>query len=582
MARAQLNPLREAVRECRREIVAAAAFSFFLNLLMLTMPLYVLSIFRRVLQSQSRETLILLTIMALAAMVVYALLASVRARLLINVAAKFDTLLAEKVHAALIARAPRSNDPRNINGLRDLAVLRNLLAGTELQMLFDAPWSILFLAVIFMLHPLLGMLCVVAMIILLGFGVVNDLVTRPSLDAANATSGRAHNAATANVRNAEVIQGMGMMPAVLARWRRINTELLTHQTKASEAGGAIGAATRAVRLMIQILVFAVGAWLVLNRVVSPGAMMASIFLMARALLPLESAIASWKHLVNARQAYRRLDALLRAAPEPGKSMRLPAPEGRIAVEQVFFAPPGVDRPILRNVSFAIDTGTLLGIIGASAAGKSTLAKIIVGVWRPSSGTVRLDAVDTASWDPDDLGQYVGYMPQDVELFDGTVRDNISRMRDAPPEEIIEAARLAGAHEMILKLPDGYETEIGEAGSRLAGGQRQRIALARALFGNPRLLVLDEPNSNLDSEGEAALANALAQMKAKGVTTLVIAHRPSVLQRADRLLVLNNGRVEMFGPRPEVMAKVTGQVKRPVVELVKTEEAPLLTDQSASQ
>ena len=577
------SPLRAALWSCRRDLLTAAGFSFFINSLMLTLPLYVMQIFRRVLQSHSLDTLFALTLIALAAMAIYGVLSAYRNRLLVSMSAKLDTMLAERVHAALIARAARSNEPRTVEGLRDLAIVRNVLGGHELQMILDLPWASIFIVCIYLLHPLLGIVSLLAIIVLLGMAVINDVLSRPSINAANAASGKAFGTASTNVRNAEVIQGMGMLTAVIARWRKHNTAMLRSQAQATSAAGSVQAASRSARLMIQILVFAVGSWLVIDRALSPGAMMAAIFLMARALMPLESAIGTWKQFINARAAYRRLDALLQMAPEHGTAMRLPAPKGRLSVEQVSFVPPGVERPVLRGVSFSIEPGTLLGIIGPSAAGKSTLAKIITGVWEASAGIVRLDGADVAAWDPDDLGQYVGYMPQDVELFEGTVRDNIARMTDADADDIIAAARLAGAHDMILKLPKGYETEIGEGGCRLSGGQRQRIGLARALFGNPRLLILDEPNSNLDTEGEQALSRALAKCKARGVTTLVIAHRPSVLAQADRLLLLNEGRVEMYGPRAEVMTKLIPQQRgaRPVVELVKSEEVPRLTDKSAS-
>jgi PrtD family type I secretion system ABC transporter len=559
----KVTPLRAAFRACRGEIVAAAVFSFFINLLMLTLPLYILQIFTRVLQSRSQETLVLLTAMAIFALAVYGVLTAIRSRILARAAAKLDTLLGEHVHAALISRATQSIEQRDVEGLRNLSQLRNAMAGTSIQALFDAPWAPLFIAVIFLLHPVLGMVALGGAVVILTMAVINDLTTRRPLAEANDAARAGYESAVANVRNAEAIDGMGMRAAALGRWRRHNAQMLQSQGDASDRSAGINATTRSVRFILQVLIFGVGAYLVINDMLVPGAMLAAILLLARALAPVESAIVTWRQLTMARAAYRNLEKLFRSLPPKGALMRLPPPKGALAVRQVVFLAPGSDRRILMGVSFALEPGSSLGIVGPSAAGKSSLAKILVGVWRPTRGVVRLDGADVATWDPDDLGQYVGYLPQEVELFPGTVRENIARMvEDAPTDGVIAAARFARVHQMILQLPDAYETQIGEGGSVLSGGQRQRIALARAMYGEPRLLVLDEPNANLDSGGEEALCRALADAKAKGVTTIVIAHRPSILAGMDKILLLNNGRVEMFGAREEVMPKVLPKGGRP--------------------
>lgn len=556
-------PLRTAFRACRGELMSAAVFSFFINMLMLTLPLYILQIFSRVLQSQSHETLVMLTVMAVGALIVLGILSAIRSRILTRMSAKLDTLLGEQVHAALISRATQNIEGRDIEGLRDLSQLRNALAGSSIQALFDAPWTPLFLIVMFLLHPVLGFLATAGALILLVMAIINDVATRRPLSSANAAARAGYESATANVRNAEAIDGMGMRAAALGRWRRHNAEMLEFQGLATDRSGGMTAATRSVRLILQVLVFGVGAYLVIDQSLVPGAMLAAILLLGRTLAPVESAIVTWRQLTAARQSYRRLDKLFQSMPPKGAVMRLPRPQGALAVQQVVLIAPAGERRILKGVSFALDPGTSLGIVGPTAAGKSSLAKIMVGVWRPTRGVVRLDGADVATWDPDDLGQYVGYLPQEVELFGGTVRENIARMEDdAPADDVIAAARLAGVHEMILKLPEGYESQIGDEGCVLSGGQRQRIGLARALFGEPRLLVLDEPNANLDTGGEEALLRALAEAKAKGMTTIVIAHRPSILAGMDKLLLLNNGRVEMFGPRAEVMPKVLPQGARP--------------------
>ncbi|MBX6321324.1 MAG: type I secretion system permease/ATPase [Rhodospirillaceae bacterium] len=556
------SPVREALAQCRPELLAAAFFSLFLNLLMLVVPIYIMQIFTRVLVSGSRETLVVLTVAAVAAMIIYGLLTLQRGNLLTRMSSKVDTLLAERVHGALIARSVRTAETRSAQALRDLAQVRNLLAGQELQSLFDVPWTPIFLVVIFLLHPVLGIVSLVGALVLLALALVNDRLTRKPLMAAGMAAIKANNNASANVRNAEVVEGMGMRAAVIERWQRYNTEVLDQQTQAADIGGLLAALSRVARMIVQIGIFGAGAWLVMAHDLTSGAMMAATFLMANALRPVESAIRTWKQLLAAREAYQRLERLLADVPEPGSGMPLPRPAGRLSVEQIVFTPPKGERPVLRGVSFVVEPGEMLGIVGPSAAGKSTLAKIIVGVWRPSSGAVRLDEADVAGWDPIDLGQHVGYLPQDVELFEGTVRENIARMTDAPPEAVIAAAQKAGVHEMILRLPEGYETQIGEGGSVLSGGQRQRIGLARALFGDPRLVVLDEPNANLDTEGERALAQALAEVRREGATVVVIAHRPSLLAVADRILVLRDGRIEMQGSRDAILAKIAPKFAGP--------------------
>lgn len=556
------SPVRLALRRCRPELLTAAFFSLFLNLLLLVVPIYIMQIFTRVLQSGSYETLAVLTLAAIGAMVVYAVLSIQRSKLLTRVASKFDTLLGDLVHAALIARSVNSSETRNTQALRDLAQLRGLLGGGDIQALFDLPWTPIFILVIFLLHPWLGVVSLGGALLLMILAIVNDRTTRGPTAAANVASMKAHSSASANVRNAEVVEGMGMRTAVIERWRRHNTLALDQSVRASDIGNMIAAVSRAARQIIQVAIFFAGAVLVLERDLSSGAMMAAVFLMANALRPMESAIRTWNQLLQARGAYARLSALLlQHAPPDDGAMDLPQPAGNLSVEQVYFQPPGAEKPVLRGVSFSVQPGETLGIVGPSAAGKSTLAKVIVGVWKPNSGTVRLDGADVAAWDPRDLGRHVGFLPQDVELFEGTVRENIGRMRDADAEAVLAAATRAGVHEMILRLPEGYETQIGEGGSVLSGGQRQRVGLARALFGEPRLLVLDEPNANLDNEGEEALLQALATAKANGATTVLIAHRPSLLVVADRILVLREGRVEAIGPRDEILAKIAPQFAR---------------------
>jgi PrtD family type I secretion system ABC transporter len=556
--------LGAVLRTGKREFWVAFVLSFFINMLMLTMPLYMVQIFTRVLMSNSKETLVALTIGAVGALVIMGVLTAIRGRLLARWSAKVDTQLGERVHSALIDRALKNNTGRNVQGLRDLSQIRNLIAGQDVQTLMDLPWMPIFLYVIWLLHPMMGMVAIAGACVLLVLGILNDVTTRKPLNDANNASTKAYGAALMNVRNAEVIQGMGMMKNAMRSWRGYNAETLDNQGKAMDIAGNINAATKSFRMMVQVLIFGTGAYLVLDQQMTPGLMIAGVFILGRALAPVESSIRTWKNMVSSISAYRRLNVLFKTIPEAGETMKLPAPMGKLQAEHVLYMPKGSDKATVQRVTFVLEPGESLGVIGPSGSGKSTLAKLLVGVWGPTRGHVRLDGADVTSWDPDDLGQYVGYLPQEVELFETSVRQNISRLSEAEADDIVLAAKAAGVHEMILRLPDGYETDIGDSGSFLSGGMRQRVGLARALFGNPTLMVLDEPNSNLDREGEIALTKALNEAKANGCTCVVIAHRPSILTNVDKILVMNNGQMEMFGDRADILAKLGPNQQRPQV------------------
>lgn len=556
------NPIREAIASCHSEIVSAAVFSFFINMLMLSMPLYMLQLFDRVLSSRSEETLILLTAAALGAVAIMGVLTSIRWSLLVRASGKLDTLLGERVHGALIRQTLANNTARNAQGMRDLSQIRNFLAGQDIHTLFDLPWAPLFLVIIYILHPLLGLIATAGAIVLLLAAFINQWLTNKPLGEANEAARQAHAVAESNVRNAEVIEGMGMLKGAAERWRERNSKVLRHQSDATDRGSWMLSFTRAGRLGLQMIMMGAGAWLVIQGQVSPGAMIAGALIMARALQPFERAISTWKNMLTTRAAYLRLSALLESAPPIVSTVALPRPEGRLEADGVMYFPPRSETAIIKGVSFTLEAGEALGVVGPSGAGKSSLAKLLVGVWAASRGTVRLDGADVASWDRNQLGQYLGYLPQEVELFSGTVAENISRFTEATSEEIILAAQRAGVHDMVLHLPDGYDTQIGEGGAMLSGGQRQRVGLARALFRDPPLLILDEPNANLDSEGEAALVASLTEAKARGVTIVIVAHRPSMLGFVDKILLLQDGRVSMFGPRSEVLPKVIPARARP--------------------
>ncbi|HKW53234.1 MAG TPA: type I secretion system permease/ATPase [Stellaceae bacterium] len=550
-----LNEVHKALRACRGAFGIITVFSLAINLLTLATPLYMMQVFDRVLSSRSGDTLVMLTLITVLAIGVLALLEAIRAQMLVRVGNWLDDRLGPTVFSGALRAALRSDPARAAQGLRDLSTMRGFVAGPTVTPLLDAPWAPIFIVALFALHPMLGLVGLGGGIVLFGLGFMNEIVTKQPLRRANLAASKTHQRAEAALRNAEVIRAMGMGEGVLRLWRRDSAGAHEAQRAAGTRGGVILAFSKFFRLLVQTVILGVGAWLVIHQEASPGAMFAASFLLGRALAPVENAIGTWKSLVAARLAHRRLDELVAALPDEGKGMELPRPVGELAVERLVFVPPGGEEPTLRGVGFELAPGEALGVIGPSAAGKSTLARLIAGTWAPTAGKVRLDGADIAVWHESGGSQHIGYLPQDIELFAGTVRDNIARLGDANPTAVIEAAKLVGLHELIMRLPRGYNSEIGEAGLRLSGGQRQRIGLARAVFGKPRLVVLDEPNASLDHEGEEALHHAIARLKEMGTTVVMIAHRPSVLGLADKLLVLRNGSVDAYGSRAEVIAKL---------------------------
>ena len=548
--------MRDLVLKLRPFFVFAGLFSLAINLLLLVPPLFMLQVFDRVLTSRSVETLFVLAIAAIAALVMMAFLEVLRARLLAASGAALDRGLGPRVLDGLLAQTARLSGSSYLNGLRDVNTLRGFLGGAGLMALFDAPWLPIFLLVIFLFHPFLGVVALVGALAMISLAVLNERLTRAPLERSQTQARRAGRFIDSNVRNAEVVNALGMLPAVTRRWAELNDAALIEQMRANRIGARLTGWTKFARQFIQLAMLATGAFLVVAQDVTAGVMIATTVLLGRALAPVETLVAGWRHLVEARNAWRRLDELLAANPPAIPGTELPTPQGRVEAEGVAFRLG--DRTILRGVSFKLGAGESLGLIGPSASGKSTLARLIVGVWKPAAGVMRLDAADVAAWPREQLGQHLGYLPQDVELFGGTVAENIARLGTPDDAQVVRAAQRANVHELILRLPKGYDTEIGEAGQSLSPGQRQRIALARALYGNPRLVVLDEPNANLDHEGEEALARTLEILKADGVTVVVIAHRPSILRNVDKMLVLNDGAVASFGPRNEVMARVTRQ------------------------
>ena len=548
----------EVFAKVRPALIAAAVVSLFVNVLMLTVPLYMLQLFDRVLVSRSDETLLYLTLAAGLALVVMSALDVMRSRILVRVSSWLEQRLGPEALTRAVSGLMLAEN-YGAQALRDISNVRQFIASPGIFSLFDAPWVPVYLLVIYLLHPTLGAIALAGAVVLFLIAVANEFATRRPLQAANEQWVKAMRKTDAAVRNAEVIEAMGLMPGITRRWFRDSDAALREQNLASDRAGLLLATSKLLRLALQIAMLGTGAYLAMRYELSPGGMIAGSIILSRALQPVEQAIGTWKSLVSARTAYARLRGFMEHSQVRKTDMQLPEPKGDLSVERVTFAPPGSPRPVLKGVSFAVTSGELLAIVGPSAAGKSTLARLLVGAWKPGAGAVRLDGADVFAWDRVDFGRHVGYLPQDVELFDGSIEENIARMTDAESETVVEAAKLAGVHDMILRLPDGYRTQIGPGGTILSGGQRQRIGLARALFGQPRLLVLDEPNASLDSEGEEALMQAMVKAKEAGATVVFIAHRVSLIARADKVLFLQDGMVELFGPKDEVLAKLTRPV-----------------------
>ncbi len=547
--------LSVALRQVRPVLGAAGLFSFCISALMLTVSLYMLQVYDRVLTSRHVGTLVLLTILALGLLLFGALLDWLRARLFVRISLKLDRALAGAVFSAAFLRLVRTGQGSQGQPMRDIETLRQFLTGSGIIALFDAPWAFVFLLVIFLIHPLLGVIAVSGMAILLVLAAVGEFIARKPLQEAAAHGTAAYAFAEANMLNAEVIHTMGMLPRLRARWLLQHEQMLAGQSRAGERAASLTAAAKFFRQILQVIMLGAGAWLVLQRITTPGVMVACSIILGRALAPVEAAISSWRALLSARGSYARLHGLLAMAGAEAPRLDLPRPTGRLQVEDIIALPPGATKPVLHSVSFRLGAGEILGIAGPAAAGKSTLARLLVGAASPRAGQVRLDDADLAQWHPDALGPHLGYLPQNVELLAGTVAENIARFGPIDAGAVVLAAQRAGVDAMIRRLPEGYNTMIGSFGANLSGGQRQRVALARALYGNPVLVVLDEPNANLDGDGEAALRNAILAQKAEGATVVVIAHRPSILSATDRLLVLRDGRVDMFGATADILPRI---------------------------
>jgi PrtD family type I secretion system ABC transporter len=547
--------MRQFLKNYRQVLFHAGVISFCINLLLLAPTLYMIQVFDRVFTSRSNETLVWLTAITAAMLVLYWIMDWIRARLLASVGALLDRLLAEPVMRRVLEDAARPGGGNLMFLARDVGALRNFFGGPGIVAILDSPWLPFFVLLIFFFHPLLGTMAVLATAVLVGIAVANFRLTQASIEGIQDSSRRAGRFLDIGSRNAEVVAALGMNDAVVRRWGHYNRKALRLQHAVAEKTAWLVGGSRFARQLIQVLMLAAGAFLVIDQHVTPGVMLAVTLILGRALAPVEQLIANWKLIGEARAAYRRLDEVM-ATPDAATS-RVPLPRlrGEIGFERVAFGIRPGQPPIIRGVSFGVASGEFLGVIGPTGSGKSTLVRLMTGVWRPQGGAVRIDGAEIGQWDAKALGRQVGYLPQDIELFPGTVAENIARMGKVSGKAVIAAARTAGVHEMILGLPKGYATDVGNNGENLSGGQRQRVALARALYGMPRLLVLDEPNSNLDADGERALVAVLDRLKQAKITVVMVCHKPSLLARADRLLVLKEGAVAAFGTREQVLASM---------------------------
>jgi len=564
-----------ALRKGQSPIMAAALFSLVTNLLYLSLPIYTNQIYGRVLTSGSVPTLLVLTTGTICVFALSAVIDNLRARVLGNFGVVFDQQVSGHVFAALFDGIVRREAAAGSQALRDLDSFRQTLTGPGVAVMFDLPWIPIYMLILFVIDPVIGLVTLIGGVILVILAFAQDRATRPLTKDANNAALKSYSFTEAGLRNSEVVRAMGMLGYIGRQWARFRVESMTKSASSARHGDFWGGTIKFVRMLIQVLIIAIGADLIIHHKIGAGLLFANMILSGRALAPIDRIVGSWASLIAASQAYERLNKLMTDYQPSGDATNLPRPKGALTVDGLNYGVPGSGRLLLAGVNFSVQPGEFLGVIGSSGAGKSTLARLLVGIYQPLNGGVRLDGADVFGWSRSDFGRYVGYLPQDTELFGGTVRDNIARFMDeVTDEEVITAAQAAGVHEMIVRLPKGYDTELGAGGVVLSVGQRQRVGLARAMLRDPAFIVLDEPNANLDAMGEQALLAAVRAMKDRKQTVVVISHKPSMLQDADKLLVLRDGRIELFGPRAAVMerlaknvaaAPVTAQPSAPAIE-----------------
>lgn len=551
------SELAAALGACRRAFLAIGLFSGMSNILMLTGSLFMLEVYDRVLPSRSVPTLVALLILTAGLYAAQGFIDAIRSRILVRIGDSLDETMSMRVYDAIV-RLPLKIGGKGDGSqpIRDLDSVRGFLSGAGPSAFFDLPWLPVYLAVCFLFHPYIGLTALGGAVILIALTVATELRTRSPTRQATQFAVARNALMESSRRNAEAMTAMGMVGRIAKRWREANRSYIAATGQASDVVGGLGAASKVLRLLLQSSLLAVGAWLVIHQESTPGIIIAGSILGGRALAPVDLAIANWRGFIGARQSWHRLSRLLAQLPPRTEPMPLQPPSKSIVVQNAAVCPPGEQKIVCQDVNFTLTGGKALGIIGPTASGKSSLARMLVGVWSPLRGTVRLDGATLDQWSPEALGRHVGYLPQDVELFPGNVAQNIARFEDPPnPEAVLAAAQAAGVHDLIVNLPDGYETKVGERGSALSAGQAQRIALARALYRDPFLVVLDEPNSNLDAEGDEALTRAILGLRARGAIAVVVAHRPSAIAGVDYILLMAKGRQQQFGPKEEVLTRV---------------------------
>lgn len=552
------NEIAEVLLSFKQAFRSIGVFSAVINGLMLMPAIYMLQLYDSVLTSRNEMTLLMLTLIVIGAYIFLGALEYVRSFVLIRVGAKLDLKLNKRVYTAAFEQSLKHGESNAGQALKDLTNIRQFMTGNALFAFFDAPWFPIYIFVIFMFHPWLGVFALVGTAVLIVLAYINEKISRKPLDEANTMAVVSTNMASNNLRNAEVIEAMGMLPNLQARWNKLHSRFLNLQAEASEKAGIVTAISKSATVALQSLMLGLGALLVLENQISPGMMIAASILMGRAIAPVQLLINVWKQFGGARSAYDRLTKLLEQHPAREPGMTLPRPTGAVSVENVTAAPPGSRVPVIKGLNLSLTAGEVLGIVGPSGSGKSTLARLLVGVWPAAAGKVRLDGADVYLWNKEELGPHIGYLPQDIELFSGTVSENIARFGEVDAGKVILAAQRAGVHQMILNMPEGYDTKLGDGGAGLSGGQKQRLGLARAMYDDPALIVLDEPNSNLDDVGEQALLNALIDLRKRRKTIVLITHRSSVISVTNKLLVLQEGVARLFGPTEQVLAELKKQ------------------------
>jgi len=557
MGEHKYSDLEKALKRIKSSFVAIGVYSFFLNILMLSSTIYMLAVYDIVMPSKSLDTLLVVTLVILIFFVGMALLEYVRSRIMVHISNKLDASLNKRIFDATFDLAAKNPGKASPAPMRDFNTIKQFLTGPAVFAFFDAPWFPIYLAIMFAFDPIYGFYGLGATLIIIILTIMNEKATKKGLEHSNSMYQKSIEHFSNSIRNVEVVEAMGMRRALFKKWMEKHFEFIQTHTEASNIASMYTNASKTFRMMASSLMYGVGALLAINGHISPGMIIAGAVLLGRALAPISQLVATWKSFANARVSYRKLNELLLQFEEHNEKLSLPAPEGKIEFQNVVVVPPLGKTPVLKGVNLIVNPGECVGVIGPSAAGKSTLAKTAVGVWHPVNGTVRIDGAEISHYNRDELGEHIGYLPQDIELFEGTIAENIARFRSEDPQKIIEAAKLSGTHDLILQLPNGYETKVGPGGASLSGGQKQRIGLARAVYGLPKIIVLDEPNSNLDDAGEYALMMAMRILKQKGSTIIFITHRRSLLSLADKIAIVKDGLITMYGPRDEVLTALNG-------------------------